>query len=238
MLIKWTVLLALVSGLATTGESPMRPAGKSFDLGRNGADKVKITVETRALTNKLLFKSTKIEGFVIWSDTQKAIRFRIPADSFDGSNAEAVKLMAGDTVLDAKKHEWIEFESIAFKAVPDHQSTYDITGLLRVRGVEREFTTRGTIFEIRNPGANREKGFIGDMIHIRFTAEMTPSVFGIRWPSLAGKERADEIFVSVDMFGFTNDKPDRSLETMVEESFPKKKQPESAPTSRPAPEKG
>lgn len=203
------VAAALVLAVAAAAAA----AETYYDLGKNGDNKVNISWESKATVETIVGRSTKCDGIVILSADKPEtsyVKVSVPVDSIRTGIDMRDGHLQSDQWLDAKKFPTIDFESSSVKAVAGQEHTYDVTGKLKIHGVEKEYTVRGKAMPLKALSKDFEKmGYKGDMVHLEAAWDVTLADHGINVPENLAIKVAPKVRVTIDVFGFTNDKPQR-----------------------------
>ena len=118
----------------------------------------------------------------------------IQATSIDTANANRDKDLRGADFFDVEKYPTITFKSTGMKA--RGKDTYDVTGLLTMRGVSKEITLPVTLLGImKNMRGVDAAGF-------ETAATLNRKDFGITWNKTldaGGVLLGDEVYVTINL---------------------------------------
>lgn len=205
---RWSVVAAVVAVTAVAA------ADTSYDLGRNGDNKVNILWESKTPVESIVGRSTTCDGILVL-DAEKPercyLRISVPVDSIRTGIPLRDEHLCSPRWLDAKKHPKIEFESSSVKPVPKEENVYEVKGKLTLHGVTKEYTIRGKATAMKPLAKEYEKfGYVGEIVHLEAAWDVKLGDHGVTMPEgFAGVRVSEQVHVSIDIFGFTNNNPHR-----------------------------
>lgn len=207
---KVLLLTTTVFTLAVAFAVPSRAV--FYDLGKNGENKTNIAWESRATIETIIGTSNQVEGYAFFDekDSTHEVFIKIPVVSIHTGIEKRDRHLRGPDWLDAKRNPFIEFQSTRIVPVKDKAGTYKIQGLMTIHGVTRRVSVTGTAE--RHPALKgmEKYGYVGEIIHLKTRFPIRLADYRIRVPQeLLGLKVAPEVTVTFDVFGFTNNKPNR-----------------------------
>lgn len=214
---------------------------KAYDLGANGKDKLATSVRLPVAAGGHVLRSKDAVGLVVFGERLASSGFylRIPVATLEGVDPAKDAEVAAAVGLDGKKDPYIFFESTSVVADRKDPSLYRIRGKVTLKGITKDAVFEGSLTELQMPGA-RERGFIGDVLHVKLAAKLNPADFSIAVPKPEKDADPQEMNIKIDAFAMTNDKPSRDRPAAIEAILrpqPPKSRPVEAPTTRPAEKK-
>ncbi len=183
-----------------------------YDLGKNGDNKTNISWESRATVETILGTTNKVAGFV-WFDAARGrhqVKLTIPVASIQTGIAMRDEHMRSAQWMDAERFPNIEFASTRITPIRGKRDEYTIVGNLTIHGVTKTISVRGTARRLAAIPRLESMGYVGDIIQLKTTFPVVLSQYGITVPeNIVGMKMSNRVTIMVDVFGFTNNQPDR-----------------------------
>lgn len=210
-----------------------------YDLGKNGENKTNISWESRATVETILGVTNKVAGFV-WFDAQRGrhqVKFTVPVASIQTGIAMRDEHMRSAQWMDAERFPNIEFASTRITPIRGKRDEYTIVGNLTIHGVTKTVTVRGTARRMPAIPRLEPMGYVGEIIQLKTTFPVVLAHYGIAVPeNIVGMKMAERVTIMVDVFGFTNNQPDRLPEGVSAPTSPASRPAAAAPAASTAPE--
>lgn len=210
---------------------------KAYDLGANGKDKLATSIRLPVATGGHVLRSKDAVGLVVFGERLALSGFylRIPVATLEGLEPAKDAEVAAAVGLDGKKDPYVFFESTSVVADRKEPSLFRIRGKVTLKGITKDAVFEGTLIELQMPGA-RERGFIGDVLHVKLAAKLNPADFAIAVPKPEKDADPQEMNIKIDAFAMTNDKPSRDRVAAIEAILrpaPAESRPAETPASQP-----
>lgn len=199
---------ALAAVLALSGSAQ----AVYYDLGKNGDNKANISWESVATVETMIGRSVKATGYAYYDEKKgkHEIWIQIPANSFQTGIAMRDEHLASPDWLDAAKYPTIDFKSVSITAVKGKKDQYTIVGDLTIKGKTKRITTKGLAQRLPAIKSLEKRGYVGDIIHLVTKFDVKLADHGINVPEeMLGVKVAGKVSIAFDVFGFTNNDPDR-----------------------------
>jgi len=184
-----------------------------YDIGRNGENKINISWESRATVETIIGRTVQAEGLVKWeaSDLSKSsISISVPVASFKTGIDLRDEHLRSSQWMDAAGYPEIRFQTTDIKPVEGKTDTYALTGTFTCHGVDKTRTLEAVIRLMPAQKGLEQYGYLGDIAHLQARFEVPLADHNIKIPAnLAGVKVAPTVTCTVDIFAFTNNKPNR-----------------------------
>lgn len=202
-------VLLLVAGVAQAGV---------YDFGKNGENKNNITWESRATVETMIGTTVQCNGVAVWdADVAKcSIAAAVPVASISSGIPLRDEHMRSKDWLDAESYPTITFITKKVEA-SRVQGEYVLTGDFTCKGVTKEIQVNAKVTTIPAKKGLEQYGFVGDILHLETKFPVKLADHNIHPPqSIAGVKVADTVTVTVDLFGFTNNKAERTADEVAQ----------------------
>lgn len=170
-LASWT-LAAAVLAAPLLAAAPAR-AADTFEIDAVHSD---VTFEIRHLVSRVGGQFRDFDGTITMDPENPAgssVRFRIDAASIDTRNERRDGHLRSEDFFAVEEHPEITFRSTSIEKTGE--TTYDVTGILTMRGVSKEITLPVELFGVmQDPWGNQRAGFGIETVLDR-------KDFGIEW---------------------------------------------------------
>lgn len=186
-----------------------------YDLGANGENKTNITWESRSTLETIVGRTNQVSGYAYFDVTgtetpAHRVSITFPVASMTSGIALRDEHMRSAAWLDAERFPTVAFESEKIRPVENRPNEYRITGNLTIHGVTRRITVPGRATRLPARPELERMGYVGEILHLETKFSVLLSDFGVVVPpNLLGLKMEDGIDLSFDVFGFTNNAPDR-----------------------------
>ena len=226
-------MFVLPAAVAAQSEPPPTVGASAYDIGRNGRDKLSLSLKFPVASGGHVFRSQDAQGIAFFGERlgESTLVLRFPVATLVGVDVKRDAEVAAAVGLDGRKAPWVVFNAKSIVPVKDAPNTYRIRGLLALKGIEREVVFEGFVMEMPRVASRETSGFVGDMLYLKLVAKLDPLAFGVEVPKPESKEAAkeQEFNLRIDGFALTNKKPARNRDLAVRAAFF-----EPEPESRPA----
>ena len=219
------LLAAFVFATAVAAQSEPSPTvgASAYDIGRNGRDKLSLSLKFPVASGGHVFRSQDAQGVAFFGErlSESTLVLRFPVATLVGVDVKKDAEVAAAVGLDGRKAPWVVFQAKSIVPVKDAPNTYRIRGLLTLKGTEREIVFEGIVMEMPGVASRETSGFVGDMLYLKLVAKLDPVAFGVQVPKPESKEAAkdQEFNLRIDGFALTNKRPARNRDAAVQAAF-------------------
>jgi len=183
-----------------------------YDIGKNGENKINIAWESRAAVETMVGRTVKAQGLVRWDVENLAecsIEIHVPVKSVKTGIDLRDEHMYSSDWLDAEKYPRVSFKTTRVEPVKDKPDTWLLHGVFSCHGVDKTMVIEAQVKQLPARPELEKYGYVGDIIHVTARFEVNVVEHGVKIPGNLAAKVADTVACTVDVFGFTNNKPKR-----------------------------
>ncbi|UCG32911.1 MAG: YceI family protein [Phycisphaerales bacterium] len=183
-----------------------------YDIGKNGENKINIAWESRAAIETMVGRTVEAHGLVRWdaeNPAESGIEVSVPVRSIKtGIELRDQHMYSGDW-LDAERYPEVGFKTTRVEPVKDKDNAWVLHGVFSCHGVDQQMKIEAEVKELPARPDLENYGYVGDIVHVTAKFDVNVAEHGVQIPKNLAAKVAETVTCTVDIFGFTNNKPHR-----------------------------
>jgi polyisoprenoid-binding protein YceI len=203
-----TIMSAVILLLAL----PVAAEVTYYDIGKNGENKINIAWESRAAVETMVGRTVEAHGLVRWdaeNPAESEIEVSVPVRSIKTGIELRDEHMYSSDWLDAERYPEVSFKTTKVEPVKDKDNTWLLHGVFSCHGVDEQMKIEAEVKQLPARPDLEKYGYVGDIVHITARFDVNVVQHGVKIPGNLAAKVAETVTCTVDIFGFTNNKPHR-----------------------------
>lgn len=202
----------IVSATILVSSLPVSAKVAHYDIGKNGENKINIAWESRAAVETMVGRTVEARGLVRWdaeNPAESGIEVSVPVRSIKTGIDLRDQHMYSSDWLDAERYPQVSFRTTKVEPARDKENTWLLHGVFSCHGVDKEMKIEAEVKELPAKPELEKYGYVGDIVHITAKFDVDVTEHGVQIPTNLAAKVAETVSCTVDIFGFTNNKPHR-----------------------------